>query len=94
MYKCHLVFIDNIFPANTRTTGRLFAQKLLTDKQCPAKLVLMSGGNIEDIDAHQKLSTTSKASLTVPSIRGFVEDSGIECKKRKNIIMRKKHIEV
>jgi hypothetical protein len=92
MYKCHLVFIDNIFPANIRSTGRLFAQKLLTDKKCPTKLVLMSGENIETVNTHQKLSTTSKTSLTEASIRGFVEESGIECKKRKNIIERREHI--
>jgi len=51
------------------------------------------GETIEGIDAHQKLSTTSKTSLTATSIRGFVTEAGLKCKKRKILSSGRGHIE-
>jgi len=91
IYKCHLVFIDNIFPENESSTGKEFAHNLLTDKKTQPKLVLMSGDELKDVSKHKKLSVTSKIDLTSSSIRNFVKEAGLKCKKKKDIIKRKKN---
>lgn len=80
LFKCTLVFVDNIFPDSS--TGLMMAQRLLMDtEQCPTTLVMMSGEEMET--SMPSITKVHKNLIDRKKVCAFLLQAGINHHPRK-----------